>query len=69
MTRKPKPMDLVLAAHPKAQIEAHREAGRRGRRYYLIRLPGHQIWSGNGDTKTQAWHDAAIRLGLLKEAP
>ena len=49
--------------HPKATIERQRSEGPAGKTYYLVRKQRRaQMWSGCGNTKTQAWADAVRSL-------
>lgn len=53
---------IFLSHFPRARLERQREL-RQGV-YYLVRLPGKQMWSGCGDTKAQARRDACDRYNL-----
>lgn len=51
--------------YPRATIESQKRSGPGGKRYYLVRKTrGDGMWSGCGNTKAQAWKDAARTLPL-----
>ena len=57
------PERIFKSHHPRATIERHSTTG--GEVYYLVRKQRDAfMWSGEGDTKAQAWKDACERLGL-----
>ena len=49
--------------YPKATIESQKQNGPCGKRYYLVRESRFEhMYSGSGDTKAQAWANAAKNL-------